>query len=92
TKATVDEIAQHSDFVTLHTPLTPKTKGLINAVFFAKAKPSLQIINVARGGIIDEKALIKALDEGQISRAAIDVFEHEPATDSPLVAHDKIIV
>ena len=59
---------------------------------FAKAKPSLQIINVARGGIIDEKALIKALDEGQISRAAIDVFEHEPATDSPLVAHDKIIV
>ncbi|KMR57296.1 D-3-phosphoglycerate dehydrogenase, partial [Staphylococcus aureus] len=74
------------------TPLTPKTKGLINAVFFAKAKPSLQIINVARGGIIDEKALIKALDEGQISRAAIDVFEHEPATDSPLVAHDKIIV
>ncbi|MCQ6722809.1 phosphoglycerate dehydrogenase [Staphylococcus aureus] len=57
-----------------------------------KAKPSLQIINVARGGIIDEKALIKALDEGQISRAAIDVFEHEPATDSPLVAHDKIIV
>lgn len=60
--------------------------------FFAKAKPSLQIINVARGGIIDEKALIKALDEGQISRAAIDVFEHEPATDSPLVAHDKIIV
>ncbi|HDA3586221.1 TPA: phosphoglycerate dehydrogenase [Staphylococcus aureus] len=109
TKATVDEIAQHSDFVTLHTPLTPKTKGLINADFFAKAKPSLQIINVARGGIIDEKALIKALDEGQISRAAIDVFEHEPATDSPLVAgscsntsiaatdsplvaHDKIIV
>ncbi|HDD7640876.1 TPA: phosphoglycerate dehydrogenase [Staphylococcus aureus] len=72
TKATVDEIAQHSDFVTLHTPLTPKTKGLINADFFAKAKPSLQIINVARGGIIDEKALIKALDEGQISRAAID--------------------
>lgn len=47
---------------------------------------------MARGGIIDEKALIKALDEGQISRAAIDVFEHEPATDSPLVAHDKIIV
>ncbi len=47
---------------------------------------------MARGGIIDEKALIKALDEGQISRAVIDVFEHEPATDSPLVAHDKIIV
>ncbi len=60
--------------------------------FLPKQNLSLQIINVARGGIIDEKALIKALDEGQISRAAIDVFEHEPATDSPLVAHDKIIV
>lgn len=92
TKASIDEIAQQADFVTLHTPLTPKTKGIISVDFFAQAKPTLQIINVARGGIIDEQALIKALDEGQISRAAIDVFEHEPAIDSPLVSHDKIIV
>ncbi|MDN6063220.1 MAG: phosphoglycerate dehydrogenase, partial [Staphylococcus simulans] len=91
-RASVDEIAQRADFVTVHTPLTPKTKGLINADFFAQAKPNLQIINVARGGIIDEQALVDALDKGLIARAAIDVFEHEPATDSPLTKHDKIVV
>ena len=57
-----------------------------------KAKQNLQIINVARGGIIDETALIEALDNNLIDRAAIDVFEHEPPTDSPLIQHDKIIV
>ncbi|PTI14478.1 phosphoglycerate dehydrogenase [Staphylococcus warneri] len=90
--ATVDEIASKSDFVTVHTPLTPKTKGIVGENFFKKAKPNLQIINVARGGIIDEDALINALDHAQISRAAIDVFEHEPPLDSPLIKHDKIIV
>ncbi|KMS02105.1 hypothetical protein FE66_15020, partial [Staphylococcus aureus] len=75
-----------------HTPLTPKTKGLIKTVFFANANPSLQISNVARGGIIDEKVIIRALGDGQLSRAAFDVFENWPATDSPLVAHGKIIV
>ena len=59
---------------------------------FQKAKPNLQIINVARGGIIDEDALVNALNNGLIDRAAIDVFEHEPPTDSPLIEHDKIIV
>ncbi|MEJ7329179.1 NAD(P)-dependent oxidoreductase, partial [Staphylococcus epidermidis] len=73
-------------------PLTPKTKGIVGENFFNLAKPNLQIINVARGGIIDEDALIKALDQSQISRAAIDVFEHEPPLDSPLIKHDKIIV
>ncbi|MCU7258383.1 hypothetical protein NYR20_32685, partial [Pseudomonas aeruginosa] len=90
--ATVDEIASKSDFITVHTPLTPKTKGIVGENFFKKAKPNLQIINVARGGIIDEDALINALDHAQISRAAIDVFEHEPPLDSPLIKHDKIIV
>ena len=60
--ATVEEIASKSDFVTVHTPLTPKTKGIVGENFFNLAKPNLQIINVARGGIIDEDALIKALD------------------------------
>ncbi|WP_204180435.1 MULTISPECIES: phosphoglycerate dehydrogenase [unclassified Staphylococcus] len=92
TRATVDEIAEQADFVTVHTPLTPKTKGIVDKVFFEKAKPTLQIINVARGGIIDEDALVEALDTNQIQGAAIDVFESEPATESPLVAHDKIIV
>lgn len=92
TRATVDEIAEQADFVTVHTPLTPKTRGIVDKVFFEKAKPTLQIINVARGGIIDEDALVEALDTNQIQGAAIDVFESEPATESPLVAHDKIIV
>ena len=92
TLASIGEIATHADFVTVHTPLTQKTRGIVDAAFFEKAKPTLQIINVARGGIIDEDALITALDQGKIHAAAIDVFEHEPATDSPLVAHDKVIV
>ncbi|WP_192959199.1 phosphoglycerate dehydrogenase [Staphylococcus cohnii] len=92
TRATVDEIAEQADFVTVHTPLTPKTRGIVDKAFFEKAKSTLQIINVARGGIIDEDALVEALDTNQIQGAAIDVFESEPATESPLVAHDKIIV
>lgn len=92
TRATVDEIAEQADFVTVHTPLTPKTRGIVDKAIFEKAKPTLQIINVARGGIIDEDALVEALDTNQIQGAAIDVFESEPATESPLVAHDKIIV
>src|SRR5699024_8026145 len=77
---------------TVHTPLTPKTKGIVNEDFFNLAKPNLQIINVARGGIIDEDALIKALDEGKIAKAALDVFTEEPANNTPLTQHDKIIV
>lgn len=90
--ATIDEIARQADFVTVHTPLTPKTKGIVNADFFSKAKPTLQIINVARGGIINEDDLLNALDNNQIARAALDVFENEPPTDSPLIEHEKIIV
>ncbi|QDX50836.1 phosphoglycerate dehydrogenase [Staphylococcus pseudintermedius] len=92
TRATVDEIAQQADFVTVHTPLTEKTKGIVNANFFNQAKPNLQIINVARGGIIDENALIDALDQNKIAGAALDVFENEPAIDSPVTKHPKIIV
>lgn len=91
-RASVDEIAEQADFVTVHTPLTPKTKGIVGEAFFAKAKPTLQIINVARGGIIDEEALLNALNEDRIQAAALDVFETEPATESPLVKHDKVVV
>ncbi|QUM67968.1 phosphoglycerate dehydrogenase [Staphylococcus delphini] len=92
TRATVDEIAQQADFVTVHTPLIEKTKGIVNANFFNQAKPNLQIINVARGGIIDENALIEALDQNKIAGAALDVFESEPAMNSPVTKHPKIIV
>lgn len=92
TRASVEEIAKQADFITVHTPLTPKTKGLINENFFKIAKPNLQIINVARGGIIDEEALINALNDGKIAKAALDVFTEEPANNTPLTQHDKIIV
>lgn len=92
TRATVEEIAEAADFVTVHTPLTDKTRGMINADFFNRAKPNLRIINVARGGIIDEQALIDALDAQKIAGAALDVFENEPATDSPVTKHAKIVV
>ena len=58
----MDEIAAQADFLTVHTPLTPQTKGIVGEDFFDKTKPGLKIVNVARGGIIDEDALIKALD------------------------------
>ena len=74
--ATIDEIARQADFVTVHTPLTPKTRGIVNADFFSKAKPTLQIINVARGGIINEDDLLNALNNNHVF--ALDVFEHEP--------------
>ncbi|MCG3411989.1 phosphoglycerate dehydrogenase [Staphylococcus massiliensis] len=92
TLASVDEIAEQADFVTVHTPLTEKTKGIVGESFFNKAKPNLQIINVARGGIINEAALLKALDEDKILKAALDVFVDEPATNSPLTKHKKVIV
>ncbi|MCS4485333.1 phosphoglycerate dehydrogenase [Staphylococcus americanisciuri] len=92
TRASVEEIAEAADFVTVHTPLTEKTRGLINADFFNRAKPNLHIINVARGGIIDEQALIDALNDGKIASAALDVFEHEPAANTPVTQHPKIIV
>lgn len=92
TRASVDAIAEQADFVTVHTPLTPKTKGIVGKAFFDKAKPNLQIINVARGGIIDEAALLDALNNDQIQSAALDVFETEPATESPFANHDKVIV
>lgn len=92
TRATVEEIAEQADFVTVHTPLTPKTKGIVGKDFFEKAKPTLQIINVARGGIIDETALLDALNNDQIQSAAIDVFESEPATSPLLLITIKLLL
>lgn len=89
----VDDIMRRADFVTVHTPLTPATTNLIGEKELALAKPSLRIINCARGGIINEEALAKAVSEGRIAGAAIDVFTKEPATDNVLVkANGKIIV
>src|SRR5581483_3617658 len=81
----VADIMRRADFVTVHTPLTPATTNLIGEKELGLAKPTLRIINCARGGIINEDALARAVSSGQIGGAAIDVFTKEPATDNVLV-------
>jgi D-3-phosphoglycerate dehydrogenase len=86
------QMMKESDFITLHIPLTPQTRGIIGAKEIAMAKPNLRIINCARGGLIDEKELVKAIHEKRVAGAAIDVFEKEPCTESILFAENNIIV
>lgn len=76
--ATVDTIIRTADFITVHTPLTNETHHMIAKPQFDVMKRGMRIINCARGGIIDESALVEALDEGIVAGAAFDVFEHEP--------------
>jgi D-3-phosphoglycerate dehydrogenase len=88
----LDQLLRQSDFITLHVPLTAITKELIGAEELAKVKPSSRIINCARGGLVDEEALIEAIEQGKVAGAALDVFATEPLTDSSLFKSDKIIV
>jgi len=88
----LDELVARSDFITLHLAKTPETIGLINAELLAKAKPSLRIVNVARGGIVDEADLAAAIASGTIAGAALDVFDTEPTTESPLFELDSVVV
>ncbi len=88
----LDELVASADFLTLHLAKTPDTIGLIGKELLAKARPELRVINVARGGIVDEAALAEAVSSGQIAGAAIDVFDSEPTTDSPLFGVPGIIV
>jgi D-3-phosphoglycerate dehydrogenase / 2-oxoglutarate reductase len=85
-------IMKEADFVTLHIPLNPQTKGIIGAKEIAMAKQGMRIINCARGGLIDEKALVQAIHDKKIAGAAIDVFEKEPCTESILFSEPNIIV
>ncbi|MFO7590081.1 MAG: phosphoglycerate dehydrogenase [Acidimicrobiia bacterium] len=80
----LEELVRSADFLTIHLPKTPDTIGLIDAALLAHAKPTLRIVNTARGGIIDEAALADALREGRIAGAALDVFVEEPTTESPI--------
>lgn len=91
TLATLDEIFRTADFITVHTPMTKETRGLINAAAFAKMKKSACVINCARGGIIDEKDLYDALVSGQVAGAALDVFVEEPTKNTALIALDNVI-
>ena len=88
----LDDVAAQADFVTLHVAKTPETIGLIGRDFLAKAKPSLRVINVARGGIVDEAALAEAIREHRIAGAALDVFDSEPTTESPLFELPEVVV
>jgi D-3-phosphoglycerate dehydrogenase len=83
-KVELDQLLARADFITLHTPLTDQTRGILSREALAKTKGGVRIINCARGGLIDEAALKDALDSGQVAGAALDVFETEPATASPL--------
>ncbi|KAH7688172.1 Phosphoglycerate dehydrogenase protein [Dioscorea alata] len=88
-----DEAMSTSDFISLHMPLTPTTSKIFNDDTFGKMKKGVRIINVARGGVIDEDALVRALDNGTVAQAALDVFTKEPpAADSKLVQHPNVTV
>ncbi len=92
-EASVDEICEKSDFITVHTPLSPETKDLLNKDAFAKMKSNARIVNCARGGIVNEDDLVDALKSGQIAGAALDVFSVEPiASDHPLRSLDNVVL
>ena len=87
-----DEVIARADAITVHVPKTKDTIGLLNADTFAKCKPGLLVINAARGGIVDEAALLDALDSGKVGGAGLDVFvEEPPPSDHPLLSHENVI-
>ncbi len=90
-KVELEELLRRADFITLHTPLTDKTRNIINAESLKLTKKTLRLINCARGGLIDEAALFEALSSGRLAGAALDVFVTEPATDNPLFALPNVV-
>jgi D-3-phosphoglycerate dehydrogenase / 2-oxoglutarate reductase len=88
---TLDELLAESDFISVHLPKNPETAGLISDAELHKVKPSVRVVNAARGGIVDENALALALKEGRVAGAGIDVFATEPCTDSPLFHYDTVV-
>ena len=91
--APLEDVLANSDFITIHTPLTPETRGVIGREAFAKMKPGVRIINCARGGLVDEDALHEAIKSGKVAGAALDVFVSEPPPqDHPLLLLDEVVV
>lgn len=90
-KVELEDLFKRSDFITLHTPLTDKTRNIIDTKAMMTMKKGVRLINCARGGLIDEAALKDALESGHVAGAALDVFEKEPAKDNPLFALDNVI-
>jgi D-3-phosphoglycerate dehydrogenase / 2-oxoglutarate reductase len=87
-----EDIYAQADFITVHLPKTPETEGFLDAAAFARMRPAARILNVARGGLIDEAALKDALDAGTIAGAALDVFPSEPVTEHPLFGYPNVVV
>jgi D-3-phosphoglycerate dehydrogenase len=90
-RVSLDELLSRADFITLHTPMTDATRGMIDATALKKLKPGARIINCARGGLVVEEDLAMALDRGEVAGAAIDVFVDEPATENPLFGRDNVV-
>ena len=88
----LDDLLRESDFITVHLPKTPETVGLIGEEALKLVKPTVRIINAARGGIVDEQALADALREGRVAGAGIDVWAQEPCTESPLFEFESVVV
>jgi D-3-phosphoglycerate dehydrogenase len=91
TKVELDELLARADFITLHVPLTDRTRNILSREALARTKRGVRIVNCARGGLIDEAALRDALDSGQVAGAALDVFEVEPAAANPLFGHPNVV-
>src|SRR5580700_9844163 len=90
-KVELADLIRRADFITLHTPLTDKTRNILGAAAIAATKKGVRIINCARGGLVDEKALRSALDSGHVAGAAFDVFTEEPAVSNPLFGHPNVV-
>jgi len=90
-KVELDDLLRRADIITLHTPLTEKTRNIIDTAALAKTRKGVRIVNCARGGLVDEAALRAALDSGQVAGAAFDVFVEEPATANPLFGHPNVV-
>ncbi len=87
-----DDVLATSDFVSLHAPVTKETKKLLGADEFAKFKKGARLVNAARGALLDENALLDALESGQLAGAALDVFEHEPTKNERLLKHPRVVL
>ncbi|MFA6065231.1 MAG: hydroxyacid dehydrogenase [archaeon] len=90
-KAEVFDIVKNADYITVHVPLTDKTKDMFSDDQFAQMKNGVRILNVARGGVINENALLKALNSGKVAAAGLDVYSEEPPLNKELIMHDKVI-
>src|SRR5688572_16661578 len=90
-KVELDELLRRADIITLHVPMTEKTKNILSAENLARTKKGVRIVNCARGGLVDEVALRAALDSGHVAGAAFDVFTTEPATENPLFGHPNVV-